>query len=105
MNREKFLARKNPKATETVTLADGDTIKVRKLTQAEVEHMRRHYATPDKQLPGLRYIVCVCCLNDDDTQMFDPKTDIDALTDLGFDDINTIAMAVGKFSGTAGPNA
>ena len=106
MTRETFLARKNIKNTDTVTLSDGASVKIRKLTQAEVEHSRRHYTEPAKQLAGLRYVVATCTLNDDGTPMF-TTADMDSeLTGMSFDDINAIAVAVGQFSGTyQNPNA
>ena len=107
MNRETLLARRQKRTTSDVALSDGAMVKIRKLSQAEFEHARRHYAgsDPGKQIAGLRYVVCVCALNDDNTQMFN-DADMDELAGLDFDDINTIAAAIGVFSGThADPKA
>ena len=99
MERATFLARKGNAKTETATLADGQTVKIRKMTQAEVEHAGTHYGTPEKGVASLRYVVSKCALNDDGTQMF-TADDLPMLEAMDYDDVNRIAAAAGKFSGT-----
>ena len=104
MDRETLLARKGRNETQEVTLGDGATLKIRKLTQANVEQLRRNYGTAEKALAGYRYAIVKCVLNDDGTPMFNAE-DMDSLTAMSFEDIDTIGRAIGKFSGTADPNA
>lgn len=101
MNREQFLARaKSPQTTE-ITVGDeaeGHKVRARKLTQAEVETIRKRYATDEKALEGFRYIVSRCVVDEDGKRLF---TDDDAarLADIDFETIESIAMRVMQFSG------
>jgi hypothetical protein len=96
MDREQFLNRKP--ATADVTLPDGTALKVRKLTAAEVETIRRSYATDDKALAGFRFIVAKCVLRDDGAAMFG-EGDADRLAAVDFETVQTIAEEVMRFSG------
>lgn len=99
MDRAKFIGRKKIQEKLVVVLPGGDTLEIRKMTQAEVEHSRKHYGKSDSAAKGMRYMVATCTLNDDGTPMFDAK-DIDGeLADMPYDDIETIAGEVLKFSG------
>jgi hypothetical protein len=98
MDREAFFARATRPQTTEIQLSEDLTVKARKLTQAEVEHIRKTYATEDKALVGFRYIVSRCVLNDADERMFTDE-DLGKLATLDFDTIEGIALGVMKFSG------
>lgn len=98
MDRETFLARaKSPQTTE-IQIEDGITVKARKLTQAEVESIRKNYATEAKALEGFRYIVSRCVLEDSGERMF-ADADLAKLSDIDFETIERIAKEVMRFSG------
>lgn len=102
MDKQAFLARK-PKA-KSVTLDDGAKIQIRKLSQGDVERMGREYAADEKKLQALRFVVSRCVIDENGARLFD-ENDLDALADLPFDDLNTIAVAALKFSGMQGVEA
>lgn len=98
MDRESFLARASKPATTTVTLDDGSTLQVRKLSQAEVETIKAKYASEEKALAGYRYIVARCAVDGDGKRIFS-DADTDKLADVDFEAVQHIAAEVMKFSG------
>lgn len=96
MDREAFLKRKTQ--TKEVTLDDGATIRIRKLSQSEVETINRKYRGDDKALEGFRFIVSRCAVEADGTRLFRDE-DQSALADVDFEAVNTIANEVMAFSG------
>ena len=98
MNREAFFQKPDKPRTIDIPLEDGRTIKARKLTQAEVETLKKRYATADRALDGLRYIVCRTVVDDDGERVFSDD-DQSRMADVDFDVIQTIASEVVEFSG------
>lgn len=96
MSKEAFFSRKAQ--TTEITLDDDTTWKARKLTQAEVETLKRKYKGDEKLLEALRYIVSRTIVDDDGERLFDDN-DLGKLADVDFGTINTIATAVMAFSG------
>lgn len=100
MDREQFLNR--AVQTKDVTLDDDTVIKIRKLSQADVETMTEKYSDEKntlKQMEGLRYIVSRAVCDDDGKRMFTPEDLKGAVRDMDQDDVQKIAKEVCKFSG------
>ncbi len=98
MDRESFIAGGKERKFTDVALPDGRTMKARKLTQGEVETMRKRFSSEDKALDGLRYIVVRCAVKENGERMFSDD-DMTMLADCDFDVINAIANEVMRFSG------
>jgi hypothetical protein len=96
MDRDSFLKRKP--ATSDVTLDDGAVVKVRKLTEGEVQLLKKKYSTEATALEGLRFIVARCLVNEDGQRVLEDG-DVSKLTEMDFDTIQSIANEVMKFSG------
>lgn len=103
MDRETFLARSTKQQSRDVHLEDGQIVRVRKLSQAEVETLKARYARDEKALEGLRYVVSRCVVDDSGKRVFGDE-DMAALAAVDFEAIQTIATEVLKFSGMNGPN-
>lgn len=98
MNRDDFLAKSDKPRTIDITLDDGRTVKVRKLSQAEVETLKAKYATEAKALEGFRFVVSRCVVDDNGERVFSDE-DQQKLTDVDFDIVQQIASEVVEFSG------
>ena len=98
MSREAFFQKPEKPRTIDIALEDGRTFKARKLTQAEVETLKKRYATADRALDGLRYVVCRTVVDDDGDRIF-TDDDQSKMADVDFDVIQTIASEVVEFSG------
>lgn len=98
MDKESFFSRQaKPKTTE-ITLDDGQILHARKLSQSEVETIRKNYATEATALEGYRYIVSKCVVDEEGRRVFD-DADKAKLLQVDFDDVQKIADAVVEFSG------
>lgn len=104
MDRETFLARGAKKQSREVHLEDGQIVHVRKLSQAEVETLKRQYASESKALEGLRYVVSRCVVDDAGKRVFGDE-DMAALAAVDFEVIQTISTEAMKFSGLKVPNS
>lgn len=100
MDRESFFNR--AVKTKDVTLDDGQTVKVAKLSQADVETLRRDYSKDDKNLAGLRFVVVKTVVDDAGHRTF-TDSDIAKLAELDFETVQTLATAAMEFSGLAVP--
>lgn len=100
MTRETFLSRRP--ATKTFTLADGESVTIRKLTQREVETIRRDYATDAKALEGIRYTVSRAVVDEQGVRLF-TDADVSALADQDVETILAIGREITEFSGLAKP--
>lgn len=98
MNRNDFFQKPEKPRTIDIVLEDGRTFKARKLTQAEVETLKKRYATADRALDGLRYVVCRTVVDDEGDRIF-TDDDQSKMADVDFDVIQTIASEVIEFSG------
>jgi hypothetical protein len=98
MDRESFLAKPETPKTIAITLDDGRTVTARKLTQAEVETIKRKYATEAAALEGFRFIVSRCVVNDEGQRVFKDE-DHAKLLEVDFDVVQQIASEVVEFSG------
>jgi hypothetical protein len=100
MNRDEFFAKKATKPkTDDATLPDGSVMKVRKLSQAEVEHLTKNYSSsPGKSAEGLRYIVVKSAIDDEGKRIFQDE-DISQLAEMDFDIVKTIASKASELSG------
>lgn len=98
MNREAFFHKPEKPRTIDIPLEDGRTFKARKLTQAEVETLKKRYATADRALDGLRYVVCRTVVDENGDRIFSDD-DQARMADVDFDVIQTIASEVVEFSG------
>lgn len=98
MDRDSFFIAQKPKTID-IALDDGRIVKARKLTQAEVETIRKSYAASESTaLAGFRFIVCRCVVDDEGNRVF-TDADQNKLVELDFDTIQTIASEVVEFSG------
>lgn len=99
MDRESFLAR--AVKTMDVTLDDDTVIKIRKLSQADIETMTKDYSKGDtvKQMEGLRYIVSRAVCDDAGNRMFTAADMKTVLLEMNTEDIQKIAKEACKFSG------
>jgi hypothetical protein len=100
MNREAFFVRKV--VTKDIEVPEFGTVKIRKLTQSEVENVRKNYLNNSKELEGTRYVVAKATLDTDGNPFFSDG-DQAKLVEVDFDKINTIATAVMEFSGLTVP--
>src|SRR5262245_10678688 len=98
MDRDKFLSRPKELKTTEITLSDGATLRIRKLSQQEVETIREKYAGDEKALEGMRFIVTRCVVNDEGERVF-ADDDQAKLLEVDFDDIQLIASEAVEFSG------
>jgi len=96
MNKEAFFARRQPR--HLVTLDGGQDIGIRKLTAAEVETIRKNYASEANAMAGFRYIVSRCVIDEVGNRVFD-DADAAKLAEVDFDTIQTIASKVMEISG------
>jgi hypothetical protein len=96
MDREAFFNRKA--RTSTVTLDDGQTVHIRKLSQGEVETIGKKFKDESRQIEGLRFIVARCVIDEDGKRIF-ADDDANKMTDIPFDDIHSIAHEAMRFSG------
>lgn len=99
MDREKFLGRAARNMTVEITLSDGETVKARKLTQSEVEEIRRRFGSEGKVLEGLRFVVARTLLDDNGERVFADEDMSLIAKQVNFDDVKAITTAVSKFSG------
>lgn len=85
--------------TKTVPLPEHDTeVTIRKLSQADMERMTRDYKREDRQVEGLRFIVCRTVVNEQGERIYSEK-DLPKLAEVDFDLIKTIAKEAMRFSG------
>lgn len=96
MTKEQFFARKSP--VKAVTLGDGATVHIRKLSQAEFEHARANFRTEDKAAAGMRWMVGKAVVDENGTRVFE-DADQTALQAVEYDDIETIAAEIVELSG------
>jgi hypothetical protein len=89
-----FSTAKKTKAVEI----DGASYTIRKLSQGEVERMKREFSTDDKALAGFRFVVTAVVLDEQGGQMFE-QGDATKLTEIDYDVIEGIATAAMEFSG------
>ena len=99
MDRETFFSKPERPKTIDITLDDGRVVTARKLSQAEVETLKKRYSSDDKALEGLRYVVCRTVVDRESGERVFKDEDLQKLADSDFDVIQTIADEVVKFSG------
>ena len=91
MNREQFKSRR-PRVLE-ITLADGEKVHAKKLSQNQVETIQRQYSGPGKGAEGYRYVVLKCLCEADGTRILE-DSDLKSLEELPHEDIEKIAIEV-----------
>ncbi|MGC4030256.1 MAG: hypothetical protein QM754_00710 [Tepidisphaeraceae bacterium] len=95
MDKASFFAK--ARKTSTVEI-DGETYTFRKLTQGEVERMRKDFGTPENALAGFRYVVAAAVVAEGGGQVFNPG-DEKSLAEVDYDVVSGIASAIIEFSG------
>jgi hypothetical protein len=86
------------KHTKPVTLSDGSTVTIRKLTQGEVETIRRNYSADAKTIEGVRFIACKVTLDEQGNRVWQ-DSDLPNLVEEDYEDLQTIAAECIEFSG------
>jgi hypothetical protein len=106
MDRETFLSKSKNLPTTDVEIDDGQTVKIRKLTRAEMDTLqKKHFGQgTEKGLQGVRFMVIHGLLNDDGSQML-RDNDAEAIGGIDSDTVEKIARAVLEFSGVNLPKS